>query len=123
MLTEPRRLPKHSQYQSLPPIPKQQDSVDELPLPPTPKNAMENPYRYESLNDQQNHRQPRTSTTSISSSSSSKRSQSQPPHSLTAATIGQNGSASKVLAPSIDREKKPTRIPKDSGFHTYNHSR
>ena len=123
MLTEPRRLPKHSQYQSLPPIPKQQDSVDELPLPPTPKNAMENPYRYESLNDQQNHRQPRTSTTSISSSSSSKRSQSQPPHSLTAATIGQNGSASKALAPSIDREKKPTRIPKDSGFHTYNHSR
>jgi len=126
MLTEPRRLPKHSQYQSLPPIPKQQDSVDELPLPPTPKNAMENPYRYESLND----RQPRTSTTSISSSSSSKRSQSQPPHSLTAATIGQNGatigqngSASKALAPSIDREKKPTRIPKDSGFHTYNHSR
>ena len=119
MLTEPRCLPKRSQYQSLPPIPKQQDSVDELPLPPTPKNAMEHPYRYESLND----RQPRTSTTSISSSSSSKRSQSQPPHSLTAATIGQNGSASKVLAPSIDREKKPTRIPKDSGFHTYNHSR
>ena len=121
MLTEPRRLPKHSQYQSLPPIPKQQDSVDELPLPPTPKNAMENPYRYESLNDHQ--RQPRTSTTSISSSSSSKRSQSQPPHSLTAAATMQNGSASKALAPSIDREKKPTRIPKDSGFHTYNHSR
>ena len=115
MLTEPRRLPKHSQYQSLPPIPKQQDSVDDLPLPPTPKNAMDNPYRYESLGDMHNQRKARTSTNSLSSSSSSKRSQSQPPHSLA------NGQ-SIVAAPSIDREKKPSRIPKDSGFHTYNHS-
>ena len=125
VLTEPRRRPKQSPYQSLQLPPVRKDSINDLPLPPTPKNAQENPYRYETISTVE--RKPRTSTNSLSSSSSSKRSQSQPPHSLTNGTLSPsgvpNGTPQGTLGPSIDREKKPSRVPKDSGLHTFNHQK
>ena len=109
-----------SQYATLP---LQNDSVDELPLPPTPLNSVENPYRYDVIPE----RKSRTSTTSVSSSSSAKRSQSQPPNSLPPTL---NGSAQKhnnsitptQPAPTIERHKKPSRLS-SNGYHTYNSHR
>ena len=70
LTSEPRRRssrtgngPEMPQYATLP---LQSDSVDELPLPPTPLNNIENPYRYEAIPE----RKSRTSSTSMSSSSS-----------------------------------------------------
>ena len=71
-------------------LPLQNDSVDELPLPPTPLNEVQNPFRYESVpttpngiqnksnNSGRSERKSRTSGIS----SAAKRSQSQPPQSL-----------------------------------------
>ena len=110
-----------------------QDSVDELPLPPTPTVHQE--YRYEAISDIR--RTPRTST---SSTISPKRSQSQPPKSLPVmngngnignGNIGNvgNGNISNVsnghlgiTPPMIDRHSKPSRISRD-GYHTYNSHR
>ena len=105
-------------------------------------------YRYEAIPE----RKSRTSTTSMSSSSSAaKRSQSQPPKSLPPTLNGTsglangngsnglvngngsngltavngNGSNSMVIqqpAPTIERHKKPSRVP-SNGYHTYNSHR
>ena len=105
-------------------------------------------YRYEAIPE----RKSRTSTTSMSSSSSAaKRSQSQPPKSLPPilngtsglangngsnglvngngsnglTTVNGNGSDSMVIqqpAPTIERHKKPSRVP-SNGYHTYNSHR
>ena len=116
-----------SQYATLP---LQNDSVDELPLPPTPLNSVENPYRYDVIPE----RKSRTSTTSVSSSSSAKRSQSQPPNSLPPNLNGSvnqqhNNSGSSITspnsqqpAPTIERHKKPSRLS-SNGYHTYNSHR
>ena len=148
MLTsEPRRRSSRAEIPQYATLPLQNDSVDELPLPPTPLNNVENPYRYETLQNpgSRESRKSRTSTTSISSSSSSaaKRSQSQPPHSLPPNLngVGSNpnggtsqphhspaGSSSQQAvtgsnpAPTIERHKKPSRLP-SNGYHTYNSHR
>merc|ERR1711971_433094 len=144
LTSEPRRRssrtgngPEMPQYATLP---LQSDSVDELPLPPSPLNNIENPYRYEAIPE----RKSRTSSTSMSSSSSAKRSQSQPPKSLpptlngSSSAVAINGSGSNGLtpvngngsnsmviqqpAPTIERHKKPSGVP-SNGYHTYNSHR
>lgn len=100
------------------PLHSQTDSVDELPLPPTPLNAIENPYRYESIPEPAaSRRRSRTSASSISS----KRSQSQPPKSLPPAMMPKQSPPSPPVQapPSIERNKKPNRLPRESGYHTY----
>jgi hypothetical protein len=130
-----RSTDRYSQYQSLPIVQAatntQNESVDDLPLPPTPtttNHPQENHYRYESIPNQD--RNARTSSASMSSSSSAtKRSQSQPPKSLTSLLNGNhasspshltNGTGTVIPAPQIDRHKKPgsARIVRD-GYHTY----
>ena len=153
LTSEPRRRSSRTEIPQYATLPLQNDSVDELPLPPTPLNNVENPYRYETLQnpgsrESRESRKSRTSTTSISSSSSSaaKRSQSQPPHSLPpnlngvgsnpnggiskqpqphnspAGSSSQQGVTSSNPAPTIERHKKPSRLP-SNGYHTYNSHR
>lgn len=116
-----RRLSRHdskyAQYQSLPIAtnPNEEDTVDNLPLPPTPTVQHEQQaYRYESLPE----RTARTSSASISSSSSTTRRSHQ---------INGGGDSSPKTPivqtpPSIDRHSKPSRMPRD-GYHTYNANR
>lgn len=120
------RSNRQASYTTLP-LHSQTDSVDELPLPPTPLNAVENPYRYESIPEpssvSSSRRKSRTSATSISSSAS-KRSQSQPPKSLP--PMMPNGSPPSPPVqppPSVERHKKPSRLPRDGGYHTYSSRR
>ena len=132
---------------SLEPLrPHSQDSVDELPLPPTPTVHQE--YRYEAIPADTR----RTSRTSTSSTISPKRSQSQPPKSLppmsngnghahmgngnghlgnghahmgnghmTNGHVGNGGHAQLgITPPMIDRHSKPSRMSRGDGYHTYN---
>ena len=125
------------------------DSVDNLPLPPTPTVNQE--YKYEAISDivsrntnntTKTTRTPRTSTSSSTISNNNpiaKRSQSQPPKSLPPMMSngntsingnggihgngGINGAINGVgitSPPNIDRHSKPSRISRDGGFHTYN---
>ena len=133
---------------SLEPLrPHSQDSVDELPLPPTPTVHQE--YRYEAIPAADTRR---TSRTSTSSTISPKRSQSQPPKSLppmsngnghahmgngnghlgnghahmgnghmTNGHVGNGGHAQLgITPPMIDRHSKPSRMSRGDGYHTYN---